>query len=551
VDATFKTNVRICSTCATKTDETGRYCPECGAVLVELAALADTGLAASVSRDAADSLVGTTVDQFALDGVLGGGAFGTVYRGRQLGLDRAVAIKVPTRMIASEPVMAKRFAREARAAARISHPGVVAIYAVGELDDQRPYMAMQLVDGEPLDRILELGPLAPARALRIARQIASALAETHAVDVVHRDLKPSNIIWRRDRSGDDRITIVDFGIAVCRFGSADATRLTADGLVGTPHYMSPEQAHGDEVDARADLYALGCVLFELVTNTTPFDGSGFEVLLAHMGRDVPAPSSRHADVPEAIDRLVAKLTRKKPADRPASADEVVALLDDALAEIGDAPVASLPRARRASTDRARHASTERSRRAFGGSIASSASEAGDHARRATPANRSLPTRRDLPSRSAIAGARGWIIAAACAVAIAGGTIAGYRIGASSRGAATASGGERPDPQQRREFVDDDGDTLMRVVVPDPIAAGAETFAHLKLANKLGQPVVASQIVVTITSPGGDARGLVAAPRAERGHYELHYAFPTSGRYVVRVFPPTGPDAAFEFSIDVR
>src|SRR5205823_94157 len=152
--------------------------------------------------------------------------------------------KVPTHEIAADPIQARRFAREARSAARVHHPGVVAIYAVGELGDGRPYLAMQLVDGEPLDRILEHGPIKAVRALGIARAIASALSETHAVDVVHRDLKPSNIIWRRDRNGDDRIVLVDFGIAVCKPGTAEATRLTAGGLLGTPHYMSPEQAHG-------------------------------------------------------------------------------------------------------------------------------------------------------------------------------------------------------------------------------------------------------------------------------------------------------------------
>src|SRR5690606_1817925 len=245
--------------------------------------------------------------------------------GRQTGLDRPVAIKVPTAEIASDPVMARRFAREARSAARIQHPGVVAIYAVGELQDRRPYLAMQLVEGEPLDKILADGPLPAVRALRIARQIASALSETHAADVVHRDLKPTNIMWRRDRNGDDRITIVDFGIAVCKPGNADATRLTAGGLIGTPHYMSPEQAHGEQVDARADLYALGCLLYELVTGTPPFEGSGFEVLLAHLGRPAPLPSDKNASVPEAIDRLCTALMRKKPDDRPQHADEVVAL----------------------------------------------------------------------------------------------------------------------------------------------------------------------------------------------------------------------------------
>ncbi|HSK01186.1 MAG TPA: serine/threonine-protein kinase, partial [Kofleriaceae bacterium] len=328
--------MQVCTACSTETDDTGRFCPGCGAVLAAAAGDGSAAIAAthrSARASAAASLVGLVVDGFAVDDVLGSGSFGIVYCGRQLGLDRRVAVKIPTHEIAADPVMARRFAREARAASRITHPGVVAIYAVGELPDGRPYLAMQHVDGEPLDRILAEGPVPPARALRIARQIASALAETHAADVVHRDLKPTNIMWRRDRLGDDRIVLVDFGIAVCNPGTADATRLTAAGLIGTPHYMSPEQAHGDPVDARADLYALGCLVFELVTGETPFDGSGFEVLLAHLGRPPPAPSSRNPDVPEAIDRLVLALMAKKPDERPRAADAVVAAIDEALLEL--------------------------------------------------------------------------------------------------------------------------------------------------------------------------------------------------------------------------
>src|SRR5262249_17120512 len=161
--------------------------------------------------------------------------------------------------------------------------------------------------------------------------------------VVHRDLKPTNIMWRRDRSGDDRITIVDFGIAVCKPGNADATRLTAGGLIGTPHYMSPEQAHGEQVDARADLYALGCLLYGLVTGTTPSEGSGFEVLLAHLGRPAPLRSEKNANVPEAIDRLCAALMCKNRDERPQHADHVVALIDEALAELGgQASLAAAP-----------------------------------------------------------------------------------------------------------------------------------------------------------------------------------------------------------------
>ena len=188
-------------------------------------------------------------------------AFGTVYKARQLGLERPIAIKVPTSAIAADPVMAKRCSprRARRRGTRIPASSRFTRSA----SRRRPAGISRCSSStaESLDKILAEGALPPVRALKIIRAIATALAETHAADVVHRDLKPSNIVWRRDRHGDDLITIVDFGIAASKPGAtADTTRLTHDGVVGTPSYMSPEQAHGDMVDARSDLYAVGCLL---------------------------------------------------------------------------------------------------------------------------------------------------------------------------------------------------------------------------------------------------------------------------------------------------
>jgi Protein kinase domain len=296
-------------------------------------ALTAASIAIPAAADARTALLGLVVDGFAIDSVLGAGGCGTVYRGRQLGLDRPVAIKVPTFDVVDDPVLKKRFVREARAAARVRHPGVVTIYGVGELPDGRPFLAMELLDGVSLAEALDHGPLPVERALALARQIALALAETHAAGVVHRDLKPSNIIWRTDRGGEDHITIVDFGIAAGQQGSADATRLTSGGkVIGTPHYMAPEQAQGEhqDIDHRTDLYALGCVLFELITAEVPFDGSGFEVLLAHMARPAPLPSERLPGIPPDVDELVASLLRKRPEQRLGSAEEVVAKIDELL-----------------------------------------------------------------------------------------------------------------------------------------------------------------------------------------------------------------------------
>ncbi|MDX2094313.1 MAG: serine/threonine-protein kinase [Kofleriaceae bacterium] len=514
--------MRTCATCATNTDEPGQYCPECGAALPETTAPDAVNPAAS--------LIGTSVDGFEILGILGGGAFGTVYRGRQIALDRPVALKVPTAEIATDPVMAKRFAREARSAAKINHPGVVGIYAVGELVDKRPYLAMQLVDGQPLDKILADGPIDPLRACRLARLIASALAETHAADVVHRDLKPTNIMWRTDRHGDDRITIVDFGIAASKPGNADATRLTSGGLIGTPHYMSPEQAHGEQVDARADLYALGCLMYELVTGATPFEGSGFEVLLAHLGRPIPTPSAKNPAVPAHLDRLIKQLMAKKAEHRPASADEVVKLLDEAIVEIETRAPDADPHATVASAPRARR------RTEVSGDIATATT--------ATAVPRPAP-RRNRALMFSIAGVLGLSAAALAAI----------KLTANDDAAASTTTEEADfDPTRPSAFtglrtvVVDDGEMAARATLHDPIVAGKRTWTTLEVWNAIGAPLDVDHLVLTIEAPDGTATGVTAQPsKRATGRYGLPHIFETPGHYVLRVFPP---EAATVFTIDL-
>ncbi len=530
--------MRVCTACERTTDESGRFCPECGAAFRELAK-SDPQAAtaelrkASTSSSSATKLLGMVLDgQFRIESIVGGGAFGTVYRGTQTGLDRPVAIKVPTYEIAADPIMARRFAREARSAARVHHPGVVGIHAVGELSDGRPYLAMQFVEGQPLDQVLVDGPLPAVRALRLVRLIASALSETHAADVVHRDLKPTNIMWRRDRNGDDHVTLVDFGIAVCKFGNADATRLTADGLIGTPHYMSPEQAHGEQVDARADLYALGCLLYELVTGKTPFEGSGFEVLLAHLGRPAPLASETNPDVPVCIDRLCAALMQKKPESRPQSADELVAHIDEALLELE------------------------------GKAGTSSAAMASRPVKRPRP--RTLQTKFDLPESSELPyrrrSRRFAVGAAVVAIGVLAGGFAFFEMRDKPNAAEAAEDGGDNDPRvgRRRTLTKDNGEMLVQALVPDPLVSHQEIRSRLEIKNKLGQPVIADEIVLTIADKTGAATGLTARPRratttsdpATPGRYYFRYTFPAPGNYVLRVFPPS-IDSSFEIPIEVK
>ncbi len=503
------------------------------------AAVTGSGETAEVTNPA-QSLIGKVVDGFAIEAIIGGGAFGTVYRGRQLGLDRPVAIKVPSYEILADETMAKRFAREARSAAKITHPGVVAIYAVGELPDGRPYLAMQLIEGQPLDKILATGPVPALRALKIARDIASALSETHVAGVVHRDLKPSNIMWRQDRHGDDRITIVDFGIAVAKPGNADATRLTTNGLIGTPHYMSPEQAQGEQADQRSDIYALGCILFELVTGETPFDGSGFEVLLAHMGRPIPTPSDRRAELPGEIDQLVRRLMQKRADNRPQTADEVVSLIDEALADLSKKSGGfSL-----AKTLRAKRKTQQPTLEDIDPVDASEAVELG-----APPA---APPKR---ARFVAIGALAMLLVGTAGFAV-------YRLTGSH--AALAGGADAGDVDTeptdatepsaftgRRTVISDDGEMTQRTTLYDPIVAGTRVRTSFELWNAIGAPIEATNLVVTIEGPDGKATGVSAKPsKRTKGKFAFHHIFATPGHYVLRVFPPEA-HSVFTVDLDVE
>lgn len=249
---------------------------------------------------------------------LGRGAMGMVHLGEDTVLGRRVAVKELVGPLAEVPEVRERFLREARALAQISSPRVVQIFDLYQEGD-RQFLSMELCEGDDLAaRLRKTGRLPAQEAARLGAQIAEALASAHGRGVIHRDLKPANVLF----SGDD-IKVADFGLA--RMGDSAMTREGA--VMGTPYYMAPEQTRGAAVDARADLYALGCVLFEMLSGKPPYSGTMQEVLLAHAS---PAPPPRLDPVstgaPETLCALVARLLSKEPGARPGAAKEVAEAL---------------------------------------------------------------------------------------------------------------------------------------------------------------------------------------------------------------------------------
>jgi serine/threonine-protein kinase len=277
------------------------------------------------------ALVGTTIadGKYEIIRVLGKGGMGVVYQARQPAMDRMVALKLirPEAVTSADAVA--RFHREMLATARVEHPNTVRLYDFGEAAGQL-YLAMEFLAGSTLRDVLERDGRLPAeRIVRIGRQVGQALGAVHRHGLVHRDLKPDNVMLVEGYGESDFVKVLDFGIARSLERNA---QLTATGqLVGTPAYMAPEQAMGDPIDHRADLYALGVMLFRMASGQPPFAApTTARMLLAH-ATEIPAPLLALApDTPPALAALIMQLLEKAPAARPASAAEVVARLDHCL-----------------------------------------------------------------------------------------------------------------------------------------------------------------------------------------------------------------------------
>jgi serine/threonine protein kinase len=271
--------------------------------------------------------------RYRIEHKLGEGAMGAVYRARHVKVGRLFAIKVLHAHLLDEHKLARRFEREAELAGRLHHPNVIGVVDVSETPDGRCYLVMDYVEGMNLASILTRAPMPAPRIIPLVRQLLEGLYHAHEAGLIHRDFKPENVLVEKDDHGREVPRIVDFGISILRDGGASsdgAGRLTTDGLVlGTPHYMAPEQAIDDPIDHRIDLFALGIVVYEMLCGRLPFDGTGAEVARANMLLDPPPIAQRvpHLQVDPLLEAFARRLMAKDRNHRPATAKHARELLD--------------------------------------------------------------------------------------------------------------------------------------------------------------------------------------------------------------------------------
>ena len=295
-----------------------------------------------------DPLLGKVLGgHYRIETRIGEGGMGTVYKALHVQLEKHFAIKVLSKKIAENVSAVERLRQEAQAASRIDHDNIVDVTHFDATEDGDVFIVMELLKGAPLADVLERGRLDLPNAMHIALQMCRALHAAHEHNIVHRDLKPENI-FIVPKNGMDFVKVLDFGISMIKSADTEQVRMTKTGqLVGTPLYMSPEQAKGEsDVDRRVDVYALGVILYEMLAGTPPFEGDNYFQLLWKHGNDMPDPPSLRAPdahIPEAIEAAIMKALAKDPADRFATmADFEVALLEGAPDLQVTGPLLSMP-----------------------------------------------------------------------------------------------------------------------------------------------------------------------------------------------------------------
>jgi predicted Ser/Thr protein kinase len=275
----------------------------------------------------ADLRVGSQFAGYRIEGIAGRGGMGVVYRARDEGLDRVVALKFIAADLASTPGFRERFTTESRTAASLDHPNVIPIYQAGEHDGVL-FLAMRYVEGEDLRSVLQReGRLEPERAARIVAQVAAALEAAHVRGLVHRDVKPANVLL----TPEDHVYLTDFGLTKRVVADPEATQTGQ--LVGSLNYVAPEQIRGERVSPRTDVYGLGCLLFHVLTGRVPFPLEGNEAKLwAHVSEPPPLPSAIAFAVPVSFDQITVRAMQKRPEDRFQSAGELGRAVAEAASE---------------------------------------------------------------------------------------------------------------------------------------------------------------------------------------------------------------------------
>lgn len=328
--------MRPCPQCGTACDADHQYCPGCGFPI------------GAVGTSSEDKLVGQTLPggYLVLD-LLSVGGMGRVYRAEQRALGRTVAVKVIHPHLLSDENSIVRFMTEARAASQLNHPNSVSVIDFGKTEDGQPYLVMEFLRGKDLARVAyEQGPLPFKRIVDVLKQVLAALGESHELGIVHRDLKPENIILEPLRRGGDFVKVVDFGLAKLKADTSAATNVTMPGIVcGTPDYMAPEQGRGDPIDGRSDLYAVGVILFQLLTGRLPFEADNpTQVVMMHLSVPVPDPQQvvPERGIPDSLTAVCLKALEKAADDRFQDAAEFSDALQHALDAAQSQPPGSNP-----------------------------------------------------------------------------------------------------------------------------------------------------------------------------------------------------------------
>src|SRR4051812_37228801 len=319
-----------CAGCQHAYSETALFCPNCGRPKVREAA--------------ADPLLGELLgERFVVQELLGQGGSGTIYRAEHVTLRRKVAIKVLHNELSRDDLAVERFRREATTVAEIDNEHIVEIHDFGRIADGRLYLAMELLEGETLDHVLARETtLSVERAADVLIQVGEALMEAHAIGYVHRDLRPRNIYLAVRRGKANFVKLLDFGLAKLVEAEGQAASTSLGMTFGDPRYMSPEQARGDRIDRRADIYQLGCVAYEMLTGAPPFGGNRVFDILTKQVTEIPQPlPTRRPGVPLWMEAAVTKMLAKDPDNRFATTTRMVEALRRGLenGEVMEADVA--------------------------------------------------------------------------------------------------------------------------------------------------------------------------------------------------------------------